>query len=131
MEHITKKRLKAILIDSFLSGVVSYGAECILRKKIKNEAFHAVVLPFATQYTLEYVQLKTTGSTVGYKLMGLELANEDDGELTGKQIVKRMVHRDTTSTIEYIRDRKKFAEQDGAVFPHDKRTGTIVREVSK
>lgn len=130
MEALTKKRLKASLIDSVISGLVSAGAEYFLRKKIKNEALYNVVLPIATQYTLEYIQLKNSGQTIGYKLMGLRLESEDGGELSGNQIVKRMVHRDTTSSFEYFLNRKGFEEKAGQVFPHDKRTGTIVKEIS-
>lgn len=129
MKAITKKRLKAILIDSCVSTAVSLTAEYFLRKKIKNEAFHAVVLPYASQYSLEYLQLKRNGQTVGYRVMGLELVNEDGSELTGGQILNRMIHRDTTSTISYLRDRENFEQEEGARLPHDTRIGTRVREI--
>ncbi|WP_405102984.1 RDD family protein [Oceanobacillus sp. FSL H7-0719] len=128
MKELTKKRFKAIMIDSFLSSAVSLGAEYFLRKKIKNEAFHGVVTPIITQYALEYVQLKSCGQTVGYKLMGLELVNQAGNSLTDKQIIKRMAYRDTMSTINYIRDRKSFEQAEGALLPHDIATETIVRK---
>ncbi|MCF3942129.1 RDD family protein [Oceanobacillus alkalisoli] len=131
MEALTKKRLKASLIDAGISTVVSLGVEYFLRKKIKNEAFHTIVLPMLSQYTLEYVQLKNGGQTIGYRLMGIELKSEDGKGLTSDQILKRMLHRDTTSTIAYFKNRDSFEAQAGRLFPHDLKTGTIVREATE
>ncbi|MBN6205102.1 RDD family protein [Ralstonia pickettii] len=128
MQELTKKRFKAIMIDSFLSSAVSLGMEYFLRKKIKNEAIHGLVTPIVTQYALEYAQLKSCGQTVGYKIMGLELVNEDSNPLTGKQIFKRMAYRDTISTINFFRDRDNFENAGGALLPHDVAAKTIVRE---
>ncbi|MHA6251746.1 RDD family protein [Oceanobacillus sp. CAU 1775] len=128
MEEITKKRLKAILIDTFVSSTVTYTLEYFLRKKIKSEAFHALVTPGATQYLLEYAQLKTSGQTIGYRVMGLELQDETGQELTSKQILKRAAYRDTVSSIKYLKDRKAFEQAEGKVFPHDTYAKTIVRE---
>lgn len=131
MKPLTKKRLKASLIDGCISTAASLAAEYFLRKKIKNEAFHMIVLPILSQYTLEYVQLKNSGQTIGYKLMGIELKSEDGKELTNEQILKRMLHRDTTSTIAYIKNRDSFEGQAGKLFPHDRKAGTIVMETTK
>lgn len=128
MEEITKKRFKAILIDSFISSAVSLTAEYFMRKRIKNEALYNVVLPMASMYALEYLQLKRSGQTAGYRLMGLKLTADDGEALTGEQIVKRMVHRDTTSTWSYLTSRKQFEGKSGAILPHDEKTGTIVKE---
>jgi hypothetical protein len=128
MKSLTKKRFVSYLIDSWISTAVSYAAERVLRKRIKNEAFHVVLLPILTQYSLEYIQLKQTGKTIGYRLTGLELYTADGKELTGEQIVKRMVHRDTTSTMNYFLKRQEFETGEGAVLPHDKKVSTIVRE---
>ena len=129
MENITKKRLKAILIDQSIYAAVYLGAEYLLRKKIKNEAFHTLVTPMVTQYSLEYAQMIATGQTIGYKIMGLKLETEDTSEVTSNQILKRMAYRDTFSTIDYFRDREGFEKLDGAVLPHDKAAGTIVKEI--
>ena len=129
MVNITKKRLKAILIDQSIYAAVYLGAEYFLRKKIKNEAFHTLVTPMVTQYSLEFAQLKASGQTIGYKVMGLKLATEDTSELTSKQILKRIAYRDTLSTVDYFRDRKGFEKSEGAILPHDKASGTIVREI--
>ena len=124
------QKMKAVLIDSFISTSISLGLEYLLKKKIKNEAFHAVILPTVTQYSLEYIQLKRSGQTIGYKVMGLQLESQDGAELTSGQIVKRMMHRDTTSTLAYFRNRDGFEQEMGAVLPHDARTGTIVKEIN-
>lgn len=131
MEALTKKRLKASLIDVCISTAVSLGAEYFLRKKIKNEAFYTIVLPMLSQYTLEYVQLKNNGQTIGYKIMGIELKSKDGQELTNDQILKRMLHRDTTSTLAYLKNRDSFEAQAGKCFPHDHKTGTMVIEATK
>lgn len=128
MKSITKKRTKAFLIDLAISTAVTAGVEYILRKKIKNEAIHALVTPTVVMWTLEYAQLHQRGQTIGYKKMGLVLENEDGSELTCKQIAKRMAYRDTLSTFDYFKNRKGFEEQDGALLPHDCFSDTIVRE---
>lgn len=127
MKTITKKRFAAFFIDSCISTIVSVGIESLLRKRIKNEAFHLVVLPIVSQYTLEYVQMRQTGKTIGYQLMGLELQNEAGSKLSTNQILKRMIHRDTTSTMAYLTNRSNFEEMEGSVLPHDAKTGTIVK----
>ncbi|WP_339230451.1 RDD family protein [Oceanobacillus sp. FSL K6-2867] len=129
MEAITKKRTKAVFIDSVISGVASVGVEYLLKKKIKNEAFHALVTPSLVMWSLEYAQLKTCGQTLGYKTMGLALENKDGSELTCGQIIKRMAYRDTLSTFKYMKDRKVFEGENGSVLPHDEVAGTVVREV--
>ena len=129
MKAITKKRTKAVLIDSVISGVASVGVEYFLKKKIKNEAFHALVTPTLVMWSLEYAQLKTCGQTLGYKTMGLALENENGSELTSGQIIKRMAYRDSLSTFKYMKDRKAFEGEDGSVLPHDEVAGTVVREV--
>lgn len=130
MEKITKKRFKAILIDSCVSTAVSLGIEYFLRKKIKNEAVHSIVTPMVTQYALEYGQLKTAGQTIGYKVMGLELVSDNSNYLTSKQIIKRMAYRDTKSTVDYLRHRDNFEKSEGAILPHDTAAGTIVKETT-
>lgn len=129
MNTMTKKRMAAITIDAVVSSVVSLGVEYVLRKKIKSEFVHAFVTPTATMWALEYAQLRTSGQTLGYKAMGLALENEDGTPLTDGQIAKRILYRDTISTIDYVKDRAHFDEQDGASFPHDRFSHTIVKEV--
>ncbi|WP_282032823.1 RDD family protein [Metabacillus indicus] len=129
MKSLTKKRTKAILIDLAISSAVTAGVEYFLRKKVKNEAVHTLITPTIVMWTLEYAQLRKRGQTVGYKKMRLVLENEDGSKPTSRQIIKRMGYRDTVSTIDYIKNRKAFEAEEGAVLPHDRFSGTEVREV--
>ncbi|MFG6147698.1 RDD family protein [Halobacillus sp. B23F22_1] len=129
MTTISKKRTAAIFIDFAISTAVTVSVEKLLRKKIKNEAVHALVTPTLVMWVLEYGQLKRCGQTAGYKMMGLALENEDGGEPTSNQLLKRLAYRDTVSSFRYLKDRKGFTEEDGALLPHDRYAGTIVKEV--
>lgn len=128
MKEITKKRLKASFIDGAVYYAGSLVLEHFLKKKIKNEAITAPVASIASQYILEYAQFKTCGQTLGFKLQGLELASENGTPLTSQQLVKRMIERDTKSTWKYVFDKENFEKLDGAVFPHDEASGTIVKQ---
>ncbi|MFC7684867.1 RDD family protein [Ureibacillus sp. GCM10028918] len=128
MKAITKKRRNAFLIDLAISGVVNVGVEYLLRKKIKNEAFHALVTPTAVLWTLEYVQLRNSGQTLGYKAAGLVVENANGAEVTPTQIVKRMAYRDFIGTVDYVFKRKSFESQNGEILPHDRIAGTVVKE---
>ncbi|KGR77451.1 RDD family protein [Ureibacillus sinduriensis] len=129
MKTITKKRRNAFLIDLAISGAVNAGVEYLLRKKIKNEAFHSLVTPTAVLWTLEYIQLRKSGQTLGYKAAGLMVENANGGEITPAQIVQRMAYRDFIGTVDYVFKRKSFEGQNGEVFPHDRISGTVVKEV--
>ncbi|MFC7321506.1 RDD family protein [Halobacillus campisalis] len=129
MHLITKKRTAAFCIDFVISTAVTFGVEKLLRKKVKNEAVHALITPTLVMWSLEYAQLKASGTTVGYLSMGLALDNEGEGKPTSKQIVKRMAYRDLISGIDYWKDRKGFTIQEGALMPHDRYSGTVVKEV--
>ncbi|MBH9788093.1 RDD family protein, partial [Clostridioides difficile] len=69
MESMTKKRTAAFLIDTAVSTAVTFGVEYFLRKKVKNEAVHALVTPTVVLWALEYAQLRKNGQTIGYKAM--------------------------------------------------------------
>lgn len=129
MKSITKKRVKAYFIDLAISTAVTIGVESLLRKKIKNEAIHALVTPTAVMWTLEYAQLCKSGQTLGYKQARLKLEGEGGTKPTSQQILKRMAYRDTISTFQYIGNRKTFEGQNGSEFPHDRYSDTIVKEV--
>ncbi|RWZ52229.1 RDD family protein [Halobacillus fulvus] len=131
MKPITKKRIKATLIDLGISTVVSLSLEQLLRKKIKSEAFHALVTPTVTAWALECAQLKSCGQTIGYKAAGLKLENESGGVPSASQIAKRIAYRDTVSTIDYFKDRTSFEKEDGSILPHDRYAETIVKETEK
>src|SRR5699024_2653714 len=97
MKAITKKLVKAYFIDVAVSTAVTMGVEYFLRKRIKNEAFHALVTPTLVMWSLEYAQLRRNGQTFGYKQAGLVLEGEQDSKVSGGQIVNRMAYRDTLS----------------------------------
>ncbi len=130
MERITKKRIKAYLIDLMISSAVTAGVEYVLRKKIKNEAFHALVTPTAVMWTIEYAQIKKTGQTIGYRSQGLVLESQSETEpLQPEQILKRMAYRDVVSTFTYFKSPTKFEEKEGAVLAQDRYAKTLVKEV--
>ncbi|KOP80444.1 RDD family protein [Lysinibacillus sp. FJAT-14745] len=129
MNSISKKRTKAFLIDIAISSAVTAGVEYILRKKVKNEAIHAIVTPTVVMWSLELAQLRKKGQTVGYKKMGLVLENENGTRLTSTQIIKRMAYRDSISTFDYLKNPKAFEQQNGQLLPHDSFSGTVVKEV--
>ena len=80
-------------------------------------------------YGLEYAQLRISGQTIGQKLMGIQLQSDTGGKLKSKQIVKRMIHRDTASSFLYLKDREKYNVSGGAKFPHDVFANTVIKEV--
>lgn len=129
MRSITKKRTKAFLIDLAISSALSAGVEYFLRKKVKSEVVHALVTPTIVMWTLEYAQLRQSGQTIGYKKMGLALESKEGSELRTSQIIKRMGYRDTVSTFDYLKSRKAFEGQAGAILPHDCFSSTVVREL--
>lgn len=129
MNSLSKKRAKAILIDTAISTAVSFAVEPFLRKKVKNEFVHAVLTPTFIFWGLEYAQLRLSGQTAGQKAMAIEIRSEDGGELESEQILKRLMHRDFSSTIMYLRDRDKFDAYEGEKFPHDLYAHTVVKEV--
>lgn len=129
VKSITKKRTKAYFIDLAISTAVTAGIEYFLRKKVKNEAVHALVTPTLVMWSLEYAQLRKSGQTIGYKTMGLALTNEDGSEPTPNQIIKRMAYRDTISTFDYFKKQKAFEVEEGAILPHDQVAGTVVKVV--
>lgn len=120
MRPLTKKRTQAVLIDSVIAGLVSYGVEQIVRKKVKSEFVHTVITPTLVAYALEAFQMSRGGQTLGYKLMGLELRNDDGSPVTAEQAFRRALHRDTRSIATYVKDRTHFELEEGAVLPHDR-----------
>ncbi|MEY9971353.1 hypothetical protein ABH966_001726 [Lysinibacillus sp. RC46] len=129
MNSISKKRTKAFLIDIAISSAVTAGVEYILRKKVKNEAIHAIVTPTVVMWSLELAQLRKKGQTVGYKKMGLVLENKIGTRVTSSQIIKRIAYRDSISTFDYLKNPKAFEQQNGQLLPHDSFSGTIVKEI--
>ncbi|KIL51393.1 RDD family protein [Jeotgalibacillus alimentarius] len=128
MKEVTKRRFKAILIDLAVSSAVTAGVEYVLRKKVKNEAFHALVTPTAVMWGLELAQLKSCGQTVGYKAMGLKLESEDGFPLTTEQLLKRMAYRDTIGGFKYMKDKEAYVGTDGRSMAHDRYAAVVVNE---
>ncbi|SFE04988.1 RDD family protein [Lentibacillus persicus] len=130
MKRISKKRLKAYMIDAALSAAVTYGLEYFLRKKVKSEVVHALVTPTVVMWTLEWAQLRRSGQTLGYKQQRLVLENETGAKLTSEQIIKRMAYRDTIVGFSYLKNPKGFSEDEGAIMPQDRYAQTKVNETS-
>ncbi|MCM3757391.1 RDD family protein [Sporosarcina aquimarina] len=129
MKSITKKRTKAYFIHLAISTAVVGAAEFFLRKKVKNEAIHALVTPTVVYSTLECVQLFRSGQTIGYKKMGLRLESKDGSVLNNKQIMKRMFYRDTFNAFQFMGNRQEFEKSGGEILPHDSYARTVVKEV--
>ena len=129
MNELTKKRAKALLIDTAISTAVSFAVEPLLKRKTKNSFIYTVMSPTVIFWGLEYAQLRLKGQTVGQKMMGIEVQNEADGEPTSEQILERMVHRDTVSPFVYLKDRAYYDAYEGEKFPHDLYSYTVVKEV--
>lgn len=127
MENLTKKRTKAYFIDMAISTVVTISLDSFLRKRIKNDTIHTWLTPSVIMWGLEYVQMKRSKQTVGYKLMGLSLENQSDSETTSKQLIKRMIYRDLISF--FLIKSKNFERDEGAVLPHDHYASTQVKEI--
>ncbi|MDQ0429528.1 putative RDD family membrane protein YckC [Planomicrobium stackebrandtii] len=130
MNELTKKRGKAILIDTVISSVISFALEPLLKKNTKSSFVYTVVSPSVIFWGLEYAQLRLSGQTIGQKLMSIEVQNENGGEPTSKQILKRMVHRDTVSPIVYLKDRDAYDAYQGEKLPHDLYAHTMVKELN-
>lgn len=128
MDKLLKKRGKALAIDVMASAVVTAAVEPLLRKKLKQEWVHALVTPTVVFWGLEYIQLKTCGQTVGHKIAGIKIENADGGELTDEQILKRVAHRDSIMTLQWLKER---GQDMGAQMPHDRYAHTVVRELDK
>lgn len=120
MNALTKKRVKAALIDGVVAGLVSYGVEQVIRKKVKNEFIHAVITPTLVSYALEACQMRRGGQTLGYQLLGLELKRDDGTAVTAEQAFKRAIYRDTRSVVSYVKHREHFEAKSGSVLPHDR-----------
>lgn len=129
MKAITKKRLKAYLIDLTVSTAVTLATESLLKKKIKSPVFYNLVHPTMIMWSLEYAQLKCGSQTLGYRAAGLKLERADGGDLTGSQLIKRMAYRDTVGTFSYWKRREQFEGRDGSQFPYDHSVGVKVKEV--
>lgn len=129
MNELTKKRTKAIVLDIMIANSVVLVVEPLLKKKIKSEFFHAMVTQSVVFWTLEYTQVKLVGQTAGQRMAGIKLKSENGEELTSEQIIKRVLHRDFPSLVQYWRNREEYDAYQGTKFPHDVYAGTVVKEV--
>ncbi len=129
MYELTKKRAKALLIDSAIAATVSFAVEPLLKKKIKSSFFHEVISPHVVFWGLEYAQIRINGQTVGQKMMGIALKDDAGSELSSEQILKHIVHRDTIGAFMYVKDRARYAKYEGEKYPHDLYAQTVVQQV--
>lgn len=126
-----KKRLKAMAIDIAISTGVTLVLDPLIRKRIKNKAAYDVIVPTVVFWGLEYAQLRMKGQTVGHKAAGIVIDTTDGSALGTEQIMKRLMHRDSISTLSYLADREKFAFYEGTKLPHDLYADTVVKEYLK
>jgi hypothetical protein len=131
LKELTKKRIKAYVIDSIISTTVTFGVEYFLRKKVKNEFVHNVITPSVVFWGLEYAQLRKSGQTIGYKLNELSLESEDGSKPSCEQLVKRIAYRDTVGPFKYLKDPKAYINEDGSVFAQDRFAGTVVKDINQ
>lgn len=125
MNELTKKRLKAMLIDM----AVSSAFEPLVKKKAKTGFVPNVIMPSVVLWGLEAAEIGLAGQTIGQKAMGIKLVTADGGKPTTGQLLKRAMHRDSLSSMSYLKDRKSFEGNGGAVFPHDRYAGTFVKKL--
>ena len=129
MNDLTKKRLKAMLIDMAVSSAVSAALEPLVKKKVKSDFVPNVIMPSVVLWGLEAAEIGLAGQTLGQKTMGIKIVTKDGGKPTTCQLLKRAMYRDSFSSISYLKDRKSFEENGGAVFPHDRYAGTLAKEL--
>ena len=129
MNDLTKKRLKAMLIDMAVSSAVSAALEPLVKTKVKSGFVPNVIMPSVVLWGLEAAEIGLAGQTLGQKAMGIKIVTTSGGKPTTGQLLKRAMHRDSLSSISYLKDRKSFEKNGGAVFPHDRYAGTLVKEL--
>ncbi len=131
MKKLMKQRIKAMAIDTAITMGITFALDPLLRNKLKNKAAYDAIAPTLIFWGLEYTQLRTSGQTIGHKAAGIVIDTTDGSALSSSQIVKRLIHRDTISTISYLRDREKYDFYEGTKLPHDVYANTVVKEYFK
>ncbi len=126
MNALTKKRAKALMIDSFVSSVVAGALEPLVKKQVKTNFVHTVILPSVVLWGLEAAQIGLSGQTLGQKAMGIKIVTTNGNKPTTCQLLKRSMHRDSLTTIAYLKNRHAFEGKDGSVLPQDRYAGTRV-----
>lgn len=130
MYELTKKRAKALLIDSVIATTLSFMVEPLVKKKIKSPFFYGMVFPHLFFLGLEFGQLRMREQTAGQKMTGIALKDEAGGKLGSEQIFKRIVYRDTIGAIIYAKDRARYDRYKGEKYPHDFYAHTVVKKVN-
>ncbi|MFD1032336.1 RDD family protein [Metaplanococcus flavidus] len=131
MNKLMKKRLKAMVIDTAISIGVSVALEPLVRNKLKNKVAYDALAPTLIFWGLEYAQLRMSGQTIGHKVAGIVIDTTDGSALSSDQILKRLMHRDSVSTLAYLKDREKYDFYEGTKLPHDLYADTVVKEYIK
>ncbi|WP_422122535.1 RDD family protein [Planococcus sp. X10-3] len=131
MNKLMKKRMKAMAIDAGITMGITALLEPLVRNKLKNKAVYDAIAPTMIFWGLEYAQLRLSGQTIGHKAAGIVIDTTDGSELSSKQIFKRLMHRDSISTLSYLRDRGKYDFYEGTKLPHDLYADTVVKEYIK
>jgi uncharacterized RDD family membrane protein YckC len=131
MKRLMKKRIKAMAIDTVITMGVTAALEPLFRNKLKNKAAYDALAPSLIFWGLEYAQMRMSGQTIGHKMAGIVIDTTEGSALSSEQILKRLVHRDSISTISYLRDREKYDFYEGTKLPHDLYADTVVKEYFK
>ena len=131
MKRLMKKRMKAIAIDTAISVGVSLMLEPLVRNKLKNKVVYDTVVPSLLFWGLEYAQMRMSGQTIGHKMAGIIIDTTDGSAMSSEQILKRLLHRDSISTLSYLKDRGKYDFYEGTKLPHDLYADTVVKEYLK
>lgn len=131
MNRLMKKRMKAMAVDTAVTMGVTVLLEPLVRNKLKNKTVYDAVAPSLIFWGMEYAQMRVSGQTIGHKAAGIVIDTTDGSALTSIQILKRLVHRDTISTVSYLRDRQKYDFYEGTKLPHDLYANTVVKEYLK
>ncbi|XKE95580.1 RDD family protein [Metaplanococcus flavidus] len=131
MNRLMKKRIKAMAIDTAITMGVGAAMEPLVRNKLKNKLAYDTIAPTLIFWGLEYAQMRMRGQTIGHKVAGIVIDTTDGSAMSSEQILKRLIHRDSISTISYLRDREKYDFYEGTKLPHDLYADTVVKEYFK
>lgn len=132
MEELTRKRAKALVIDSMIAAAVGGILSYLWRKRSgKSDFTSEVAIPQLTMWGLELVQMKRRGRTIGHDIAGIRIESEH-GEAPGTvQLLKRILHRETLSQLLLLTRQSEYQIYKGTKFPHDVYAKTVVKAVDK
>lgn len=132
MEELTRKRTKALVIDSVIAAAAGGVLSHLWRKRTGKTGFMSeVAIPQLTMWGLELLQMKRRGRTIGHDVAGIRIQSEDGEVPDTLQLMKRMLHRETVSQLILLTRRGEYQAYKGTRFPHDTFANTVVKAVDK